>query len=183
MGAWGLGLFQSDYDYEVVDQLASEAGLRCSSSQQLLHPKDPDQVRRHLNSGILSALITKYMAIHSAHPSLRESKQDFATPSYKLVIIGALAMQLGCHLSKEFKAWLGGNYGKVGLMRDATKQMMEGLAVYENGKPHDFRSLGLNDTLAMDGPAAKDRYVFVLLRIVRGAGIVPTCPGPKVCGR
>ncbi|KAK4539175.1 hypothetical protein LTR36_001175 [Oleoguttula mirabilis] len=28
MGAWGLGLFQSDYDYDIIDDLTSEVGLR-----------------------------------------------------------------------------------------------------------------------------------------------------------
>ena len=44
-------------------------------------------------------------------------------------------------------------------MRDATNQMNERLAAYKNRKPHDFVSLGLNDTMAMDGPAIEDRYV------------------------
>ena len=37
--------------------------------------------------------------------------------------------------------------------------MNEGLTAYKNRKPHDFRSLGLNDTIAMGGPAVEDRYV------------------------
>jgi len=68
-------------------------------------------------------------------------------------------MQLGCHLSEEFRAWLEENYRKVALMRDTTNQMNEGLAAYKNGKPHDFRSLGLNDTMGMGGLAVEDRYV------------------------
>jgi len=40
-------------------------------------------------------------------PSLREPKYSLMTPSYKLVITGALAMQLGCHFSEEFRAELG----------------------------------------------------------------------------
>jgi len=86
------------------------------------------------------------------HPSLREPRYSLTTPSYKLVIIGALAMQLGCHLSSEFRAWLEENYRKVGFMN-------EGLAAYKNEKPHDFGSLGLNDTMAMGGLAVEDRYV------------------------
>jgi len=27
MGAWGLGLFQSDYDYDIIDDLTDEVGL------------------------------------------------------------------------------------------------------------------------------------------------------------
>jgi hypothetical protein len=58
---------------------------------------------------------------------------------------------------EEFKAWLGENYRKVGLMRDATDQMNGGHAGYKDGKPHDFGSLGLNDTMAMGGPAVEER--------------------------
>ena len=45
MGAWGLGLFQSDYDYNVIDELTNESGVRPNDNdwQWLLHPKDPDQ--------------------------------------------------------------------------------------------------------------------------------------------
>jgi hypothetical protein len=101
-----------------------------------LHPKDPDQVCQHLDSGVLSTLVTKYVAMDEIHPSLREPKYSLTTPSYKLVIIGTLAMQLGCHLSEEFRAWLEENYRKVDLMRNATNQMNEGLAAYKNEKPH-----------------------------------------------
>lgn len=31
MGAWGLGLFQSDYNYDVIDELTNESGLRLNT--------------------------------------------------------------------------------------------------------------------------------------------------------
>ena len=77
-------------------------------------PKTQIKIRQHLDSGILSTLVKKYIAMDKTHPSLREPKYSLTTPSYKLAIIGALAMQLGCHLSEEFRAWLGENYRKVG---------------------------------------------------------------------
>ena len=137
------------------------SGLRLNDNdwQWLLHPKDPDQVRQHLDSSVLSTLVTKYVAMNEIHPSLREPKYSLTTPPYKLVIIGTLAMQLGCHLSGEFRAWLEENYRKAGLMRHATNQMNEGLAAYKSGKSHDFGSLGLNDTMAMGGLIVEDRYV------------------------
>ena len=55
MGAWGLGLFQPDYGHGVIDELMNESRLRLNDSdwQWLLHPKDPDQVCQHLESGSL----------------------------------------------------------------------------------------------------------------------------------
>ena len=32
MGAWGLGLFQSDYGYDVIDGLTNESGLRLNNN-------------------------------------------------------------------------------------------------------------------------------------------------------
>ncbi|OCK93408.1 uncharacterized protein K441DRAFT_723560, partial [Cenococcum geophilum 1.58] len=148
-GAWGLGLFQSDYNYDVIDEPTNESGLRPNDNdwQWLLHPKDPDQSTSRLWRSLDTC--HEYIAMDKIHPSLREPRYSLTTPSYKLVIIGAPAMQLGCHLSSEFRAWLEENYRKVGFMN-------EGLAAYKNEKPHDFGSLGLNDTMAMGGLAVED---------------------------
>lgn len=123
MGAWGLGLFESDHDFIQINYMSRDAGLealegKAKKRYQKEHPikaaKDKkrgiddmplltiyakysyavDPVRKHLDSGALLKLIEQKKAAMN-------DKSDKLTASYALydfILLGACAMTLGCKL-------------------------------------------------------------------------------------
>ncbi|KAK8198593.1 hypothetical protein M8818_006460 [Zalaria obscura] len=153
MGAWGLGLFQSDYDFDLISELSAEAGLDVMGDETLYRPDNPEKIRTMLNNGVLAQLFVKYAAA-AAQPA--KASEWWGPPAYRLVLLGALAMQLGCIISSEYKQYLTDNYRKVGLMRDSLVQMSEALASYVDGVPHDFHSKSLIEVYDSGGPPEED---------------------------
>jgi hypothetical protein len=167
-----VGLFQSDHDLDIVGDLSHEAGLIKMEEEAQAIAKaagkdekevdgicysidgnacsNPDLVRKHLNSGVLSKMITEKEAIMLAMPT-RERGLEFylQDPCYVYVLLGACAMTLGCHLSGSYVAMLKKVYTEGGLMPDALKQMkkaLNGPNGYKNGEPYDFASKSLIET-------------------------------------
>ncbi|KAI4746507.1 hypothetical protein E4T50_03230 [Aureobasidium sp. EXF-12298] len=76
-------------------------------------------------------------------------------PGYKLCLLGAIMMQLGCKIRPDFRQSLEDLHDKVGLSRNAQVQLRHALNVYVDGIPYDFRwkrrPIGLeNDDFAAD---------------------------------
>lgn len=93
---------------------------------------DPELVREYLeSSGALDKLITTWTAKALAP----RNEEDWHHPGYKLVLVGACAMMMGCTLKTEFIECLRTIFLNVGLMRDALKQVDTAL----NG-PHGFKN-------------------------------------------
>ncbi|KAJ9622072.1 hypothetical protein H2203_006953 [Taxawa tesnikishii (nom. ined.)] len=146
MGGWGLGLFQSDYDYDIIDELSEEAGLE--EPNRLYFADDYDKVRKIMDNGVLARLVAKYMNATS-----EEAKRFRAPPKYMLVILGALAMEHGCTLSPSFRQFLKENYVNVGLLRDGLRQMSEAVDNYKDGLPYHFdRDLIFPDGVLFNTP-------------------------------
>ncbi|KAF1982504.1 hypothetical protein K402DRAFT_407523 [Aulographum hederae CBS 113979] len=144
MGAWGLGLFQSDYDDDLISELHTEAGLPkfvdgddMKNFRSLYAPFDsnPSITRNHLDSGVLEP-----------------HKKDRFPPAYIVVIIGALAMGLGCRLLQGLRNLMNDNYLEIGLMRDSKTQIEKALEVYCDRSPYDYRSKDLNEVIRGGGP-------------------------------
>ena len=122
MGAWGLGLFQSDYDWDVVGDLSDEAGT------DLLHPEDVAKARKILDSGVLDKMVAKLLP--DARDPIKCAEFFGERPNYKLVILGACAMQVGAKVPEEVMQFMKENYRKINLQRDALTQMEIGLREY-----------------------------------------------------
>ncbi|KAI7525031.1 hypothetical protein KC331_g17772, partial [Hortaea werneckii] len=78
---------------------------------------------------------------------------------YKLCIIGACAMTLGCHLAPSFINLLKRTYPKNLHMPDSNMQMTKALFGpngYTNGVAYDFGSKGLIETMDSGGPPEED---------------------------
>lgn len=174
MGAWGLGLFESDHDFDAISDMSHAAGLeglegKARARYKEEHPiraaKDKkkglddlpllsiyagnsyatDLVREHLNSGALLKLIEQKQA--AMNDKSDELTSTFAL--YEFVLLGACAMTLGCNLPANYKAQLAAKYRKSGMMRDAVVQMQmalsDGHKGYKDGEPYEFTARSVVD--------------------------------------
>lgn len=58
MGAWGYGLFQSDADLDVMEEISDEAGkLAKDSNFTFWYPENEKEVVEKLNSGLYHQLL------------------------------------------------------------------------------------------------------------------------------
>ncbi|KAI7005501.1 hypothetical protein KC355_g8178, partial [Hortaea werneckii] len=193
MGAWGLGLFQSDTNYDLISDLDLELGLyeltqkasAASSSPEenqkenqhptsaeehgdseknrvnysifadhCSHKEAIDTVKNLLENGKLTQLVAKY-----EKKMQTGDDSDYLPPGYKLCIIGACAMTLGCHLAPSFINLLKRTYPKNLHMPDSNMQMTKALFGpngYTNGVAYDFVSKGLIETMDSGGPPEED---------------------------
>jgi len=186
MGAWGLGLFESDHDFDQISYMCRDAGLealegKAKKRYQREHPiqaardkkkgiddtplltiyaKDSyavDLVRKHLDSGALLKLIEQ-------KKTSMNDKTDKLAASYALydfVLLGACAMTLGCKLPGDYRAQLAAKYRKSGLMRDAVVQMQmalsDGHKGYKDGKPYDFKAKTVQDAANLADAEEEER--------------------------
>jgi hypothetical protein len=130
MGYWGQNLFQSDPDYDIVDELSERTGLKLHS-----HEKEEGQIkaRNAFNDGKFDELFNTIRA---------EKKKK------TLVLLTAIAMQLGANVKSNQRKLIEQIYKKAYLMEGAEKQVEKALKECENGKPWHFKeSKGLLATM------------------------------------
>lgn len=180
--AQGLPVQETDMFDVARGEDATDAFIR-HEFHHSLYAKDcsrPAHVRRLLEQepnlitegqSMVKELIEKY-------EKETEKEQKLRNPygaGYKLVILGACFMSLGCTLPDSFRATLKRIYPEVGLMRDAQKQMRKALGDgprgYKNGQPYDFGSLDANETQHSGGSKARDR-MYPDSRVIN-------CPAPN----
>jgi hypothetical protein len=162
MGAWGYsntpslsiiashklthqGLFQSDHDLDIVDELCYEAGLNEPANAAEAQAKaagksdkeikdiyytlsaqtcsDIPAVRAHLDSGMLAKLIKE-----KEDKMLAEEQEPFSfrDPCYIYILLGACAMTLGCQLPDSYISML--------------KELYKGRRSHARGGPADKES-------------------------------------------
>ncbi|KAL7417566.1 hypothetical protein BDY24DRAFT_437900 [Mrakia frigida] len=133
MGAWGEGIFQSDSDLDIKSEISFDAQL------QLWYPNEKDllKVQKAFNGGLLQKLTVRYLAARDAE---------------RVVLLAALAMQCGCEVGKEHrevvKKCLEGLRGQMfDLKRSQVKKALETYPLPSDGKPYDFDSPGLIETM------------------------------------
>ncbi|KXT07561.1 hypothetical protein AC578_10195 [Pseudocercospora eumusae] len=158
MGAWGYGLFQSDHDYDEISDLDAAAGFHFMQKEaetkgekhvriSLYDPSDPTFVRKYLDaSGTLDEMIEKYTAEAAA---AKTDKWDYGQREYRLCLMGACFMMLGCNLSDDFLDLLRDKFTGCGFMPDALKQLDAALNRpdgFKSGEPFDLSSPGLVET-------------------------------------
>ena len=116
-----------------------------------------ERARQHLDSGVLAKMLA------GSQKKLKDSYSgEYDSDGYNFILLGACGMSLGCQLSKSTVSLMKKHYNTVGLMRDAKQQVERALDAdtgYVNGKPWDFGSLGLKETLERKKFAAKEDRV------------------------
>lgn len=61
MGAWGYGLFQSDADLDVMDEISEEAGkLAKNPDFTFWYPENEKEVVKKLNNGLYHQLLALF---------------------------------------------------------------------------------------------------------------------------
>lgn len=202
MGAWGLGFFESDHDFDRISEMSHDAGLpalegkarerfqkeRPAAAAQaekaghgdlpLLsiyadHCSDVTMVRDHLDSGALLTLIEQKRAAMN-------DKTDKFTASYALydfVLLAACAMTLGCNLPTDYRAELAAKYRKSGLMRDSVVQMQlalsDGHKRYKDGELYDFSSKTIEQAADSTDAKPDNGRGFVMLNVPAPFGFWP----------
>jgi hypothetical protein len=138
MGAWGYGLFQSDSDLDVLDEISSDVGKRINEPDvHLYHPENRKHVVNKLNDGVFHQLLEEYPAKKWKHG---------------IILLGAASMQLGGHISEDDLKMLRTALIKTPMFDEAKAQMEKGLTEYKNdGTAWDFGSKGLIDTMMSMG--------------------------------
>ena len=134
MGAWGYGLFQSDADLDICDDISSEAAKLAKEPElELFRPKDPAATVKKLNAGLFNQLLTDFEAVKWDHG---------------VIYLGALAMQLGAHITIAQIAMMHKTLKRTPMYDDAKIQIQKGLDKYKNdGNPYDFESPGVIETM------------------------------------
>ncbi|KAF1351354.1 hypothetical protein BDV97DRAFT_398291 [Delphinella strobiligena] len=134
MGAWGLGL--------------SQATMTLVVSQ-------PDKLRKQFDDGILVSLTDQYLSRVGKKP--KDGNEAWYTVTYKLMLLTAVAMQLGCQLPRSLRDFTSTNYRSTNLQHDGIAQMGKALRNYKDGTPYDFESKGLVETMNSHGSNEDDR--------------------------
>lgn len=138
MGAWGYGLFQSDSDLDVLDEISSDVG-KCINKPEvhLYHPENHKHVVAKLNDGVFHQILAEYQAKKWNHG---------------VILFGAATMQLGGHISDDDMKMLRTMLPQTPMYDESKAQMQKGLDGYKNdGTAWDFGSKGLIDTMMSMG--------------------------------
>jgi hypothetical protein len=133
MGAWGLYLFQSDQELDIIDDLSSEIGVDLH-----LHETEADKeaARTTLDAG-------KFVQVFDG------LKRQSPRPMWELVMLTACAMEVGAKVDKARRQYIRRIYKNSGTLPGGVKQMDKALKEYQEGTPWDFEeSIGLLETAA-----------------------------------
>ena len=135
MGAWGYGLFKSDVDLDITEQISEEAGkLAHDPDFTFWYPENQTHVVDTLNAGLFHQLLDKFRA--------KNWKSG-------VIYLGALSMQLGAKIPEEDMQVLKETLDEVKMYDEAEEQMRTALRGYKNdGVAWNFESLGLDETAA-----------------------------------
>ena len=136
MGARGYGIFQSDADLDVCDEISSEAAnLAKIPKLELFCPKNQAAVVKKLNTGLLGQLFIDFEAVKWDHG---------------VIYLGALVMQLGARITLAQIAMMHQTLKRTPMYDKANAQVQKGLNEYKNnGEPYDFKSPGVYETMGM----------------------------------
>lgn len=142
MGAWGGGLFQSDQDLDIAGEISDEAGMNLEMvDDEEMGGKGLEATRKALNDGVLKRLFEKYRQAKPSYGFWESSNK------YYLVILGALAMQIGAQIEADRMDLLRSVYKGAGLMDEGLVQFQHALKSYQAGTPWNFNSPGLIETM------------------------------------
>ncbi|KAJ4299749.1 hypothetical protein N0V90_004995 [Kalmusia sp. IMI 367209] len=185
IGAWGWKFFESDHDYDIVAHLGADMGIckynpseyyMCYQAQvptdsldpqmrdSLLNPNDPAFVIKHLQENReLEKVFKKYYGMLEDYKiidikAVRAKGEMIDSPRYYIFLLGLLAMQLGCTLSRKHRRWMKTNWNACLFMYERIDQAKMAVFGYENGKPLKLSSKTLDQKM-MTCLGKNERYV------------------------
>lgn len=134
------GLLKMEEDAQAAAKAAGKSEKEFSSIYYTLYGEShPEEIREHLDSGVLTEMIANKEASILAMPTKEQELEFyFRDPCYIYVLLGACAMTLGCQLPESYIEMMKKVYREGGLMPDALKQMERALFGpdgYTNGVP------------------------------------------------
>ena len=137
MGAWGYGIFQSDQELDVMEEITDEARkLAKNPDFDLWYPENHKDVVTELNAGVFHQLLVKFVDLKWNHG---------------VVYLAALTMQLGATINDTDMQTIRDTLPHTPMYDEAKGQMQKGINEYKSdGKPWDFESMGLHETMASD---------------------------------
>lgn len=157
MGAAGLGLFDSDHDFDHISDMYGPAGLAAledkakeraksrsaseGGSQSDAKDEDEGFPKLSLLAGLCSDVglvrdhldsgvlqnLIDWKKAEIDEKSRTMDKWNHSIAVYDLILLGACAMSLGCKISSDFKDLLIAKYRTTDLQRDALGQMQVAL--------------------------------------------------------
>lgn len=150
MGAWGYGLFQSDADLDVADDISDEAGRLANDPDfTFSHPENHDTTVTKLNGGLFHQLLEKFQTKNWKHG---------------VIYLGALSMRLGVKIAEEDMRVLKETLTRVRMYNEAKEQMHKGLEGYKSdGVAWDFKSPGVIETMQGMRPPGTDETLELSL--------------------
>lgn len=147
------GLFQSDHDLDCLSNIQEDAKL--GEEAGLYRPDEPDKLRKQFDDGVLVSLTDQYLSRVGKKP--KDGNEAWYTVTYKLILLTAVAMQLGCQLPPSLRDFTSTKYRTTKLQRDGIAQMAKALRDYKDGTPYDFESKSLVETANMPDFNEDDR--------------------------
>jgi hypothetical protein len=114
IGAWGFHVFESDHDLYVVALLSQDTGVDVLNDS-LLNPSDAVKVRKCFEEGALDRVFGQYHRMLKNYTLVdikqaKSSRWQLELPRYYIFLLGLLAMQLGCPLSRRHRCRMRANW-------------------------------------------------------------------------
>lgn len=122
----------------------------------LLTPENRAFVIKHLQQhGELDKVFKKYYGMLRNYKvmdikAVKASGEMADSPRYYIFLLGLLAMQLGCTLSRKHHRWMKANWSSCLFMYERIDQAKKAAFEYQNGKPLDLGSKTLNEAMMSD---------------------------------
>lgn len=137
MGAWGYGLFQSDNEYDTIEQINEEARKFANDPEFTFDfPEKHEEVVAKLNDGLFHQLLEKFKAKSWKHG---------------IIYLAALSMQLGVKISEKDTRLLRDTLPRTKMYDQARHQMQKALDGYKNnGEGWNFPRPRLEDIIRED---------------------------------
>lgn len=146
-------------------ELTKELDLGKNSLVSILYQQNTKarQYRKNLDAGALDKWLNEQLPIDEASVLVDPNDENtmWIWPprrclGYRLCLLGAAVMRLGCIVRSDFRQTLEELHIKVGFTRNAQVQLRHALNVYVDGLPYDFhekaRPVGLDqDDWVSDG--------------------------------
>ncbi|THW81921.1 hypothetical protein D6D18_08581 [Aureobasidium pullulans] len=142
---WGTGLFENAADEAIVRELTRESGF-AKGPENFLFPSNVESYREKLDHGALDRMLEGRLPMGLSTENTTQDKDKMWTwpPSrcagYRLCLLGAVMMQLGCRLRSDLRLSMEELHTIVGFSRNAQVQLRHALNVYVDGTPYNFRA-------------------------------------------
>ncbi|TIA05371.1 hypothetical protein D6C81_10505 [Aureobasidium pullulans] len=142
---WGTGLFENAADEAIVRELTRESGF-AKGPENFLFPSNVESYREKLDHGALDRMLEGRLPMDLSTENTTQDKDEMWIwpPSrcvgYRLCLLGAVMMQLGCRLRSDLRLSMEELHTIVGFSRNAQVQLRHALNVYVDGTPYNFRA-------------------------------------------